>query len=84
MEEQRLVDLNRALEIFGQKNRETCNGKLSCLQVIRILCELPAVRREKARWIRKGNETTCSNCGFIYYSNKDMWNYCPNCGRGME
>ena len=31
-----------------------------------------------AHWKRKNNETKCSNCEFIYYSNHDDFNYCPN------
>ena len=39
-----------------------------------------------ARWIRRGNEMKCSNpkCQFIYYSNNDDFNYCPNCGVRMD
>lgn len=39
-----------------------------------------------AHWIRRGNEMKCSNpkCLFIYYSNKDDFNYCPNCGARMD
>jgi len=36
------------------------------------------------RWIRRGNETKCSKCKFIYYSNHDDFNYCPNCGARMD
>lgn len=36
------------------------------------------------RWIRCRNETKCSNCKFIYYSNRDDFNYCPNCGAKMD
>lgn len=37
-------------------------------------------------WIRRGNEMKCSNpkCQFIYYSNHDDFNYCPNCGARMD
>lgn len=37
-------------------------------------------------WIRKGNEMKCSmkKCQFIYYSNRDEFNYCPNCGAKMD
>ena len=45
---------------------------------------IDAVPMKKAHWIKKGNEKTCSGCGFIYYSNNDDWNYCPNCGAGRE
>lgn len=34
---------------------------------------------KQGRWIKKGNEKTCSVCKFIYYSNNDEWNGCPNC-----
>ena len=36
------------------------------------------------RWIRRGNEKKCSECGFIYYSNHDEWNGCPNCLARMD
>lgn len=38
----------------------------------------------KGRWIRRGNEKKCSCCGFIYYSNHDEWNGCPNCFADMR
>lgn len=36
------------------------------------------------RWIKRGNEKKCSVCGFIYYSNNDEWNGCPNCLAKMD
>lgn len=42
------------------------------------------VERGRARWIRRGNEMTCSKCKFIYYSNNDDFNFCPNCGAKMK
>ena len=38
----------------------------------------------RGRWIRRGNEKKCSCCGFIYYSNHDEWNGCPNCLADMR
>ena len=35
------------------------------------------------RWIRRHNETKCSECQFIYYSHHADYNYCPNCGKKM-
>lgn len=43
-----------------------------------------AVEVVHGRWIRKGNEMKCSKCKFIYYSNHDDFNYCPNCGADMR
>lgn len=39
--------------------------------------------REQGTWKKRGNERTCSVCEFIYYSNNDDWNFCPNCGSKM-
>jgi hypothetical protein len=36
------------------------------------------------RWKKRGNETECSVCRFIYYANRDIFNYCPNCGAKMD
>lgn len=36
------------------------------------------------KWIREGNEKKCSVCGFVYYSNNDEWNGCPNCLAKMD
>jgi hypothetical protein len=36
------------------------------------------------QWLKKNNEKKCSLCKFIYYSNKDEWTFCPNCGAKME
>ena len=38
----------------------------------------------KSRWKRKHNEMTCPECGFVYYSTKDDFNFCPNCGEPMN
>ena len=43
-----------------------------------------AVEVVHGRWVKRGNETKCSVCKFIYYSNKDNFNYCPNCGADMS
>ncbi len=38
----------------------------------------------KSRWRRNKNEMTCPGCGFVYYSNEDDFNFCPNCGLPMN
>ena len=35
-------------------------------------------------WKFSGNEKKCSVCGFVYYSNNDKWNGCPNCLSKMD
>ncbi len=41
-------------------------------------------KQSEGEWKKRGNEKTCSLCKFIYYSNNDDWNYCPNCGSKMK
>lgn len=43
-----------------------------------------AVEVVHGRWMKHRNETKCSICKFIYYSNHDNFNYCPNCGAKMD
>ena len=42
------------------------------------------VEVKHGKWKKSGNEKTCSACKFIYYSNNDDFNYCPNCGAKMD
>ena len=42
------------------------------------------VEVKHGHWIKRGNEKKCSVCGFIYYSNNDDWNGCPNCLAKMD
>jgi rubrerythrin len=52
-----------------------------------ILGRVPAadvVEVRHGHWIKRGNEKKCSVCGFIYYSNNDDWNGCPNCLAKMD
>lgn len=46
--------------------------------------KVDAVEVVHGKWIRRHNETKCSKCKFIYYSNHDDFNYCPNCGAKMD
>ncbi|MBE6656782.1 MAG: hypothetical protein E7609_07995 [Ruminococcaceae bacterium] len=41
-------------------------------------------KQSEGEWVKRGNEKTCSLCKFIYYSNNDEWNFCPNCGAHMS
>lgn len=53
----------------------------------KLMEEAPAadvVEVKRGKWIKRGNEKKCSVCEFIYYSNNDEWNFCPNCGAKMD
>lgn len=54
---------------------------------LNTLLEQPTADVEEVKhgkWIKRGNEKKCSVCGFIYYSNNDDWNGCPNCLSKMD
>ena len=56
----------------------------SLREVIEDTPTADVVEVKRGKWIKKGNEKKCSTCEFIYYSNNDEWNYCPNCGAKMD
>ncbi len=43
-----------------------------------------SVEHKSCKWVRRNNEMMCPTCRFIYYSNNDDFNYCPNCGVRMD
>lgn len=49
-----------------------------------VLPTADVVEVKHGHWIKRGNEKKCSVCGFIYYSNNDDWNGCPNCLAKMD
>lgn len=52
--------------------------------VIKSAPTADVVEVRHGEWQKRGNEKTCSQCKFIYYSNNDEWSYCPNCGAKMD
>lgn len=52
-------------------------------QNVLMVQPLAIVEVVHGRWIKRGNEKECSACKFIYYSNHDDFNFCPNCGAKM-
>ena len=79
--EKRLIDLDEAIDALGVEDRD-----FYCKHFLEERPIVDAVEVKHARWIRRGNEMKCSRkaCGFIYYSNHDDFNYCPNCGAKMD
>ena len=84
----RLIDKD-ALGI-GKANRdvfdvpEYADGWNSAVAIIEDAPTVDAVEVVHGKWHKRGNEKACSVCDFVYYSNNDEWNYCPNCGAKMD
>ena len=85
------VDVDKAIKKL-ESNCVRCVDYLNCThchvdKAIKGLKNLPTadvVEVKHGKWQKRGNEKTCSVCKFIYYSNNDEWNYCPNCGAIMD
>ena len=69
---------SKAVKMFGFGE-----NKYVPLKVIQQAPTIDAVPVVYGRWKKSGNEKICSACKFIYYSNNDDFNYCPNCGARM-
>lgn len=83
----RYYDMDKLKEMIEAKADTLIKGKEVFLYVAKWLDLLPAadvVPKSEGEWRKRGNEKTCSLCKFIYYSNNDEWNFCPNCGAKMS
>ena len=59
--------------------------RLPLIEADKILDILKGYRKQsEGEWIKDNNKRTCSLCGYLYYSNNDNFNYCPNCGAKMK
>ena len=54
------------------------------VQILKDIPDADVVERKRGEWVRRGNEMKCCKCQFIYYSNHDDFNFCPNCGADMR
>ena len=88
------IDREALVELIDERNRNTCNGALSCLQLKRMALAIPAadvapVRRgmwEKAAWWQHQNRYECNECSVCgcRVKPKFTYNYCPHCGADMR
>ena len=78
--EKRLIDAN---ELWKVLKNEECDCEVF-LWALHNAPTVDAVEVVHGRWVKRSNEMKCSVCKFIYYSNNDHFNYCPNCGAKMD
>lgn len=73
-------------------DRKQCDCKCTSGSIAELLYERGYRKQSEVvskchygvRWMKNGNKMTCSYCGFTYYSNNEIFNYCPNCGHAMR
>lgn len=78
-----------AKTLCGEKENDcrkcySCGGICEFWMESSVLYNAGYRKQSEGEWVKRGNEKTCSLCKFIYYSNNDEWNFCPNCGARMK
>lgn len=64
------IELDCLIDMIDERNRNTCNGKMSCIQMKRMVESIPAADVAPVGhgvWVkeieRTGNYSHCSECG---------------------
>lgn len=94
------IEREALIDLIAERNRNTCNGALSCLQMKRMVKSIPAadvapVRHGKWKPVKYNAHCSCgksygtyhflcSACNHIAYSQPYGLTYCPNCGAKMD
>lgn len=94
------IEREALVELIAERNRNTCNGALSCLQMKRMVKSIPAADVAPVRhgkWIvtKEFNDVldmdvekyTCSACGEYRLTASGLsqaTDFCPNCGAKMD
>ena len=68
----------------GDSQNDIACGMKRALRLLDMQDVVDANHVVRGNWMKRGNEKKCSCCAFIYYSNNDEWNFCPNCGAKMD
>ena len=85
IEDTNLIEEIKSLKIsVGGKDIFPDEAKESVLRVINEQPTADVAEVKHGHWIKRGNEKKCSVCEFVYYSNNDDWNGCPNCLAKMD
>ena len=75
----RYIDADALLKAIVDEYGRNSATEILVLGVLNNLPTADVAEVKHGRWIRSGNEKRCSVCEFVYYSNNDDWNGCPNC-----
>lgn len=84
------IERDCLIDMISERNRNTCNGKMSCIQMKRMVESIPTADVSPVRhgtWIGKpisGFATVrCSVCMETFSENSGRWKFCPKCGARM-
>ena len=68
----------------GRYTLDSVDDIILLARAVDLIPTVDAAPGVHGKWRKRKNEKTCSVCSFIYYSNNDEWNFCPNCGAKMD
>lgn len=54
-------------------------------KIFALVHRMPTVEPKQGEWIKNQNTFwTCTNCEWVNKHNRDLYNFCPNCGADMR
>lgn len=88
------IERDCLIDMIAERNRNTCNGKMSCIQMKRMVESIPAadvapVRHGRWEWRGPCHDNngkywaTCNACKKRQRLG-DYERFCPNCGAKMD
>lgn len=88
------IERDCLIDMIDERNRNTCNGKMSCIQMKRMVESIPAADVSPVRhgrFVHDGPRFAggvdwwrCSSCGGLVSGAETRFDYCPNCGCKMD
>lgn len=66
------------------KTKSFGHDAIEIMAEVRYMPAADVVEVRHGKWNKNGNGRDCSICGFKYYANGGLFNFCPNCGAKMD
>lgn len=93
MADRKMIYLDDAIKALKEIDLYKNNmiGKLGVLKSMLVLLDMPSAQPRKGKWIVTNKfedcyYAKCNECKVtqVFYHNKALTNYCPNCGADMR
>ena len=88
------IERDCLIDMISERDRITCNGKMSCIQMKRMVESIPAADVSPVRhgrFVHDGPRFAggvdwwrCSSCGGLVSGVETRFDYCPHCGAKMD
>lgn len=88
------IERDCLIDMIAEHNRNTCNGKMSCIQMKRMVESIPAADvspvvhgrfvHDGARFAGGVDWWHCSNCGGLAFGSETRFDFCHHCGAKID